>query len=107
LPGGAASLKGGEAMTYKPRPIDTSAVELSPDLHELVERLSESNHDIWAAKRIAEGWRHGPKRDDDLKTHPDLVPYAELPESEKEYDRESVIGILKAIHALGYRVEKR
>ncbi len=93
-------------MTYSPNPIDTSEVELSTRLSELTERLAANNHDHWALQRIAEGWRFGPDRNDKAKTHPDLVPYEELPDSEKEYDRRSVVETLKAIIALGYRVEK-
>ena len=93
-------------MTYQPRPIDTSAVSLCDDLLQLTERLAENSHDVWAQQRLAEGWRHGPRRDDAAKRRPDLVPYAELPESEKEYDRKVAMGTLKAIVALGYRIEK-
>jgi len=92
-------------MTYQPRPIDTSAVRLSGELNELIERLAANNHDHWAQQRIAEGWHLGPNRDDVAKTHPDLVPYDELTDSEKEYDRTSVIETLKAIVALGYNLE--
>jgi len=93
-------------MTYTPDPINTAGIELSSALSELVERLAENNHDHWALQRITEGWRYGPQRDDKAKTHPDLKPYKELPDSEKEYDRISVVQTLKAIVALGYRIEK-
>jgi len=93
--------------TYRPATIDTSQVELSPDLKELVERLAQNNHDHWARKRIEEGWRHGAARDDNTKEHPDLVPYEQLPESEKEYDRRTVVEALKAIVALGYELKRR
>lgn len=93
-------------MTYEPRPIDTSQVQLSPDLVELTERLAENAHDHWAAQRLAEGWTFGPCRDDQAKTNPDLVPYDELPESEKDYDRTTALETLKAILALGYRISR-
>lgn len=89
---------------YQPNPIQTSGVRLDPELQDLVERLAESNHDHWARQRISEGWTHGAERDDNKKTHPDLVPYARLSEAEKEYDRTSVIETLKAILALGYEI---
>lgn len=92
---------------YTPHPIDTSDVELSPELEELVERLSESNHDNWARQRIRDGWVHGGQRDDDRKTHPGLVPYDELPDGEKAYDRISVVETVKAMIALGYEVRRR
>lgn len=92
-------------VTYTPRPIDTSAVELPPDLTALAERLAEHVHDTWAEGRIAEGWSYGPRRDDDRREHPDLVPYAALSEAEKAYDRRTALGTLRAILALGYRIE--
>ena len=91
-------------MSYRPAPIDTSAVSLSSELHALTERLSENAHDLWAAERLAQGWTLGPQRDDAKKLHPCLVPYAELPESEKEFDRQTALGTLKAILALGYKM---
>jgi len=91
---------------YKPKPIDTSHVELPNDLLELTELLAENNHEIWAKKRMAEGWTYGPERNDPAKKHPDLVPYSDLPASEKEYDRKMLMESLKALISLGYRIEK-
>ncbi len=93
--------------TYEPQPIDTSRVALSADLRELIECLARNNHDHWARKRLDEGWRYGPTRNDREKLHPDLVPYDKLPETEKDYDRKSVIETLKAIMALGYEIRRR
>ena len=94
-------------MTYTPKPIDTSVVALDPAIEELTERLARNNHEIWARQRIADGWTFGSHRDDAAKTHPCLVPYDELPESEKEYDRQTVRGVLQAMRALGYAIERR
>jgi hypothetical protein len=91
-------------MTYKPQPIDTSHVVLTPDVLQLIERLAENAHDVWAIKRLAEGWTLGPKKDSDLKQTPLLVPYGELPDSEKQYDRDLALATLKATLALGYRL---
>jgi ryanodine receptor 2 len=93
-------------MIYQPKPIDTTAIELPVELNELVEKLSESTHDNWAIGRLHEGWRPGPERDDEQKTHPCLVPYSQLPESEKEYDRVTATETLKAIIALGYTIKR-
>lgn len=92
---------------YEPKPIDTRTVELPGSITELIERLAENSHDIWAQQRMADGWTYGPQRDDAKKQHPDLVPYDQLPESEKVYDRQMATGTIKAILALGYRIEKR
>jgi ryanodine receptor 2 len=91
---------------YQPKPIHTSDVQLPESITELIEQLAETNHDIWAAQRMCDGWTYGPQRDDPAKKHPDLVPYNQLPESEKEYDRQMATGTIKAILALGYGIEK-
>jgi hypothetical protein len=91
-------------MAYQPEPMDTSAVQLTADLLELTELLARNAHETWARQRLADGWRYGSQRDDARKEHPCLVPYELLPESEKEYDRQTAMGTLKAIIALGYRI---
>jgi hypothetical protein len=94
-------------MTYRPKPIDTGAIVLGPQIEELVEHLAESVHDNWAVRRMAEGWSYGPNRDDTKKIHPDLVAYGDLPESEKEYDRTTVRETVKSILALGFEIRAK
>ena len=91
---------------YQPNPIDTKDIQLPPALLALTEQLAENVHENWAKERLAEGWVYGPARDGDKKTTPCLVPYDQLPDSEKEYDRVTAMETLKAIVALGYRIEK-
>jgi ryanodine receptor 2 len=91
-------------MTYEPNPVDTTRIQLDDELERLVERLAESAHDNWAQRRIADGWTYGPERNDRDKRHPDLVAYADLPESEKEYDRLTVRETVKGILSLGFRI---
>lgn len=92
--------------TYIPKPVDTSDVQLPEELEMLVEQMSENVHDVWAETRIAQGWSYGEKRNDEKKLHPCLVPYDELPNSEKEYDRNTSIGTLKLILKLGFKITK-
>lgn len=91
--------------TYNPNPVDTADVVLSEELLALTEKLAENTHDVWAKNRIEQGWQYGETRDDEKKLHPCLVPYDELPESEKEYDRNTAIETLKLITKLGYSIE--
>lgn len=91
---------------YKPNPIDISNIELSEEILELTEKIAENVHEIWSEGRIADGWVYGETRDDKSKTTPCLVPYPELPEEEKEYDRNTALQTLKLIIALGYKIEK-
>lgn len=91
---------------YKPSPVFADDVELPEDIMALSERMAENVHEVWAAARMAEGWVWGEKRDDKLKHHPCLVPYDQLPESEKEYDRKTAIQTLRFILKSGYSIKK-
>ena len=91
---------------YTPQPIDTKGVVLPEELEQLVEEMSKNVHEVWADTRIRQGWPYGEQRNDELKTHPCLIPYEELPEEEKEYDRNTSIGTLKLIVKLGFRITK-
>ena len=93
-----------KTKTYMPQPIDTTGVELPKELEMLVEQMSKNVHDVWAETRIQQGWAYGEQRNDELKTHPCLIPYEELPEEEKEYDRNTSIGTLKLIMKLGFKI---
>lgn len=96
-----------EQKTYTPHPVDLDDIELTPQLHQLREAIAENAHEVWAAGRIKEGWTYGPERDDKQKKHPDLLPYSELPDSEKQYDRETAMNTIKLVIKLGYDLVKR
>ena len=55
-----------------------------------METLAAAEHDGWMAHRTASGWRYGATRDDAAKRHPSMIPYADLPDSEKEKDRNNI-----------------
>ena len=92
---------------YLPKPIDTSDVVLPKQLDGLIEQMSENVHEVWAESRMSQGWTYGKERSDALKQHPCLVPYEELPEVEKAYDRDTALGTLKLIIKLGFKISKK
>ena len=96
-----------EKETYIPQPIDTNDVVLPEELSQLAEQMAKNVHEIWAQTRIAQGWTFGSERNDAEKKHPCLVPYEELPEEEKVYDRNTSIETLKFIVSNGYEIKKR
>lgn len=92
--------------TYTPKPADLSDVNLPDELEPLIEQMAKNVHDVWAQSRISDGWRYGPERNDERKEHPCLVEYEQLPDSERDYDRNTAIGTLKLILKLGFKIEK-
>ena len=92
--------------TYIPHPADTSNIRLPENLQPLLEAMAKNVHEIWAQERINQGWTYGDKRNDALKLHPCLVPYEELPEEEKEYDRNTSVETLKLILKLGFKISQ-
>ena len=92
---------------YEPQPIDVSGIELPEALTPLTEALARNVHEVWAATRLAQGWRYGPERNDARKEHPCLIPYDELSEEERTYDRQTALETLKLIQPLGFEIRKR
>ena len=95
-----------EPQEYTPDPADLSNIMLPKQLDGLMEKMAENVHEVWAKNRMDQGWTLGEKRDDEKKTHPCLVPYSELPEVEKDYDRDTATSTLKFIIKSGYKIRK-
>ena len=94
-------------INYTHQPISTDDVKLSDDIIMLSEKIAENVHEVWASSRLAEGCTYGAERNDRLKQHPCLVPYNELPEIEKEYDRNTAMQTLRLIKKLGFDIIKK
>lgn len=92
---------------YEPHPINTADVQLPDELLVLSEEIAKNVHEVWSAGRIADGWTFGLERDDVKKTHPSLIPYEELSESEKDYDRRTAEATLKLIVKLGFEIKPK
>lgn len=90
---------------YIPQPIDTANIELPETLNPLLEAMAKNVHEVWAQTRMEQGWKYGPERNDSKKLHPMLVPYEDLPDNEKVYDRNTSIETLKLILKLGFTIE--
>lgn len=91
---------------YVPQPMDTSDIQLPEELNVLIEQMAKNVHEVWAQSRIKQGWRYGNERSDAWKQHPCLIPYEELPEVEKAYDRDTALETLKLISKLGFKIIK-
>ena len=91
---------------YIPQPIDTKDVDLPDELIPLAEQIAKNVHEVWSKGRMDNGWKYGVERNDAEKLHPCLVPYEELSETEKEFDRNTSQETLKLIMKLGFRIVK-
>ena len=96
-----------DKFVYEPYPIHLDDITLDEDLSELQEAIAENAHEIWAKARTDQGWTYGPERNDQKKETPDMVPYCNLPESEKLYDREMAMQTLKLVKKLGFEIKKK
>ena len=93
--------------TYKPGLPNLTSIEIPEDLETLTELLAEHAHDVWAIERQSEGWTYGRERNDRKLETPDMVPYSELPETEKQYDRIMAVNTIKLLLANGYKIVKQ
>lgn len=91
---------------YMPQPIDTNDVVLPEELNALAEDIAKNVHEVWSEGRMKDGWTYGEERNDVKKHHPCLVPYEDLTETEKVYDRNTSQETLKLIMKLGFKIVK-
>ena len=89
---------------YNPQPLNTDQTVLPPELTEITELLAKNTHEVWARQRLAEGWKYGKERNDKRKEHPCLIPYEELPENEKNYDRNTAFETIRFLLSKGYQI---
>ncbi len=69
-----------------------------------LEALAAAEHDGWMDAKVRQGWRYAKERDNDLLLHPLLIPYRELPETEKDKDRSAARGYQATIARQGFRI---
>ena len=92
---------------YIPNPVDLSDIDVPDEICDVLEMLAENVHENWALSRINEGWSYGMNYDGIKKIHPSLVPYDELPESEKDYDRITALDTIKLLIKNGFEIKLR
>jgi len=80
----------------KPAPFQFSPEEL--------ELLSIMEHDRFVSERRLNGWVYGELRDADRKTSPYLVPWGDLSEEIRDYDRQAVSGIPGVLANAGFEI---
>lgn len=91
---------------YVPQPVDISDIQLPEELNMLIEQMAKNVHEVWAQSRMTQGWTYGEERSDNLKHHPCLIPYEDLPDVEKTYDRDTALSTLKLILKLGFKISR-
>ena len=91
-------------MNQSAEPPEWKDADIARQLPGLQEILAQHVHDKWAERRTREGWSFGHERDDTSKKHPGLVPYEELSETEKAYDRATAFETLRVVLQHGYQI---
>ena len=71
-----------------------------------IEQLARLEHDRWMNDKLRDGWRYGPKRDDAARIHPLLVPWEELPEIERDKDRDPMRELPQMLARVGLEIQR-
>ena len=74
---------------------------------EELELLSRMEHDRWWRDREADGWTFAPEKDAERKKSPYLLPWQELPEEIREYDRDTVRGLPALLAEAGFHIVRK
>jgi hypothetical protein len=85
--------------------LDFSAIVHQIDLNDdTVEKLAKACHEVFCDSLKAKHYKYGPTTNIKTKQHSSLLPYAELPENEKEQNRANVRDIPDKLASVGYVV---
>lgn len=76
-----------------------SSARMGADLHLMGDFGPEASHISWVQQKLDEGWRYGSVKDPVARTHPCMVPFAELPPAQqaKDYIFRAVVHQFKAL----------
>ena len=69
-----------------------------------LEMLARMEHDGWTDEKKRQGWAFGKTRVDEELKHPLLIPYGDLPEREKEKDRDNIRQFPARVAGNGYKI---
>lgn len=93
-------------MEYEPHPVDLSNIKIDEALEKDLEEIAKNTHETWAKERKLRGWVYGEIYDETEGKHPCMKEYEDLPELEKDMDRQTVIQTIKMLLWMGYSIEK-
>ena len=90
---------------YLPALYNLDALKELPALNNMIERLAENAHHIWASKKVSDGYSYGNNdRNKTLKVNSSLVPYERLCDADKKSNRDVVKGVIEALIARGHSI---
>lgn len=77
---------------------------IAAHIEQHLENMAELEHDLWCEERQSQGWRYGSPRHDRRRLHPLLIPYVDLPEKEKEKDRNQIRSYRSIVASAGLQM---
>ncbi len=91
-------------MDYQPKPERFEHIKMPEEVQNVLEAAARNIHEVWAENKLKEDWRYGEALDYEKKTHPSLIPYEQLPERQKLYDRETAMYTIKFLLNTGFQI---
>jgi len=76
-------------------PTQLPAVTIKAEKNSLIERMAELEHERWMAERRINGWTFSKERCNSRRLHPDLIPYEQLSDESKSYDRQMITSLIE------------
>jgi voltage-gated potassium channel Kch len=71
-----------------------------------VEELAQAEHERWCSDLRQQGWRWGPAKDPTRKLHPNLIPWSDLSEDDRDKDREPIQALPRMLARVGFAIER-
>ena len=71
-----------------------------------ITKMARLEHELWCQAKESDGWTYGEQRDENKRTHPDLVSWDNLPEGEREKNLTVVRQIPALLARIGFQIDR-
>lgn len=90
-----------ESLKYNPKPLKPLNTKVDNNLKYLALKLARNNHLAWCKEKVANGYKYGQRIDEHELTHPYLLAWEKLPETEKNRNFDNMLISVETILLIG------
>ena len=94
------------SIDYGIREANKGIIKLPEFTSDEIEKMAEMEHGRWNAEKLSSGWRYGKERDNIKKLNPFIVPWSELKQNVRQFDRDAVLEFPKILKDAGFETYK-
>jgi hypothetical protein len=90
---------------YRISPLQDWDADMRTFTESEIKKMARLEHELWRQAKEADGWIYGEQRDENKRTHPDLIIWNDLPEGEREKNLAVVRQMPALLARIGFQID--